>query len=249
MKVCLNPKFQAMRACVERIPQVFDHEGEVIFHKRNVVKRFPAPEGEWIVKRYKRPNLIQRLAYTFWRKSKARRAFLFASRLRAMGIETPEAVACIEIKEGLLFSDSFFISLPCMWPPVFDEVVGEGDHFDRPLADSLAAYFVELHRKGVLHGDLNLDNILCRHTPDGYAEFSLIDTNRTRFVHHPSRRQCLDNLMRVSHRRQLLQYIVSSYARLRGWPEESCCTRVMESLERFERRKQLKRKAKKLATT
>ena len=247
MKVRIATPYVAADSYIRQIPSFYEQEGELIFRKRNVVKRFHTPYGDWIVKRYKRPLFIQRLAYTFWRKSKALRAFLYAKRLRDLGINTPTEVAYIEIDDGLLFSDSYFVSLPCPWPSLFDEMVGKSDSFDSMLADQLATYLITLHQKGVLHGDLNLDNILCNKKSDDCIEFALIDTNRTRFVSHPTQTDCLNNLVRITHRRKLLYYIVSRYAQMRGWIEKQCVDYVFLKLDLFEHRKKMKGKLKNIS--
>lgn len=248
MRIIVSPRYKKAEYYIKQIPTLFEQNGEVIFHKRNIVKRMETPYGEWIVKRYKRPILLQRLAYTFWRKSKAHRAFLFASHLRSLNINTPEEVACIEIFKGGLFCEGFFISLPCEWPALFDEMVGERKVFDHQLADATAAFFVTLHQKGILHGDLNLDNILCKKYGAEGTEFSLIDTNRTRFVSQPTQAMCLTNLVRVTHRRDLLRYIVKRYAYLRGWPAEKSIEFVITKLEEFEHHKALKKNIKRIST-
>lgn len=246
MRITVSLEYKKAESYIKQIPTLFEQNGELIFHKRNIVKRMRTPYGEWIVKRYKRPFMLQRLAYTFWRKSKAHRAFLFASHLRSLNINTPKEVACIEIYKGGLFCEGYFISLPCEWPALFDEMVGERKVFDQQLADATAAFFVTLHQKGVLHGDLNLDNILCKNSGTKGVEFSLIDTNRTRFVSQPTQVMCLTNLVRVTHRRDLLRYIVNRYANLRGWSAERSTDFVIAKLEQFEHRKAIKKNIKRV---
>ena len=83
----------------------------------------------------------------------------------------------IEQRKNGLFLDGYFVSLNCSYPPL-SELLRKRD-FDRHPADELAAYMVELHKKGVLHGDLNLTNILYHTDKKGQYEFTLIDTNLT----------------------------------------------------------------------
>ena len=206
---------------------------------RNTVKRFPRPDTNWVVKHYKRPNLIQRIAYTFFKPSKAERAYRYAQILQERGIDTPDGIAYIELKSHGLLSDCYFISPECTDRPIFPELVETPD-YDRTLADELATFFVEMHRKGILHGDLNLSNILYRKEADGKLHFTVIDTNRSQFKDSPSRHECLHNLMRVTHRRDLLDYIVRQYAALRGWEATACSAFVQKALEKFERRRALR---------
>lgn len=241
----IQPAYRDYSAFISRIPEIFDMSGEMIYQGRNTIKRFMYESREWIVKRYKKPNLIQRISYTFFKKSKAERAYLFSYELQARGIDTPEGIAYIEVKRNGLLNDSFFISPPCNDPTVYSTLGGK-DEFDTHLADCLATFFVQMHIKGVLHGDLNLNNILYhkKDEEDAFA-FSVIDTNRSIFKPSPTRQECLDNLKRVTHQRCLLRYIITRYAILRKWnPEESVNT-VMKALDRFERRNRIKKALKK----
>nr|WP_306449772.1 hypothetical protein [Odoribacter splanchnicus] len=52
------------------------------------------------VKSYERLTLCNRMLYGSLRKSKAMRAYLYADRLRRLGIDTPEEVAVVEIRRG-----------------------------------------------------------------------------------------------------------------------------------------------------
>lgn len=239
MRFVIQPKYQSHSAFIARLPQQFEAGGEVIYAKRNVIKQFEVGGETWIAKRYKVPNLIQRMAYTFWRKSKAERAYLFAGRLRSIGIDTPEGIAYVECKRRGLFAESYFLCTACHHPPLFDVLVGE-PQFDPQLATALAAFFVEMHGKGFLHGDPNLDNILYHRDCEGRFRFTVIDTNRSTFKSAPTRAECLDNLKRITHRRDLLQDVVCEYARLRGWDTEECVHQVLQALHRFERRRRLK---------
>lgn len=239
MKIVVHPKYNDLYDFISQLPTNFESSGEIIYKKRNVVKRFKTDSGEWIVKRYKNPNIIQGIAYTFFRKSKAERAYLFASKLLAKGIDTPEAVAYIEIKKYGLLSTSYFISTTCHNPPVYSALIQTPD-YDRNLASALAAFFVKLHEKGILHGDPNLDNILFHEDNQG-LHFSVIDTNRSIFKRSLTRNECLDNLKRIAHRRDLLQYIVEEYALKRQWDIQQSVHQVMNALDKFEKRRKIKR--------
>lgn len=235
--VIVHPRYEEAREAVQRLPEIFDTEGVTLYRGRNVVKRFDTPYGTWVVKRYKRPNAVQRVAYTFFKKSKAERAYRYSWLLLERGIDTPRGIACILQKRGGLLQDSYFVSTFCNWPPLYPALV-DTRRYDPQLAERLAAFLAGLHRQGVLHGDLNLNNIL--YTAGG-TRFAVIDTNRSVFKQNPSRHECLDNLKRVTHRRDLLQDIVGRYARLRGWPPQPCIDTVVKAVEQFEKRKRLQR--------
>lgn len=243
MKIVVHPNYVSLRNEISRIPELFANQGELLYSGRNTVKRFPRTGTPWVVKRYKRPNLIQRIVYTFFKPSKAERAYLYAHILKAKGVSTPEGIAYIEEKSHGFLSNSYFISTECTDRPIFQELV-ETPVYDNVLTEALTAFFVHLHRLGILHGDLNLNNILYRKMPNGQYHFTVIDTNRSHFKKSPTPKECLMNLKRVTHRRDLLEHIVGKYAELRGWNRTSCVRMVLTALDKFEKRRALKRRLK-----
>lgn len=239
MNIALNPDYGHLKSWMEKLPCTFELDGELIYSGRNVVKKFIVGEKSLIVKKYKIPNLVQRIAYTFWRKSKAMRAYLYAERLNGMGINTPAGIACLELSSGGLFHTGFFVSEECTYSPVsavMDESSSSAD-----MSVCLGRFIAYMHGKGFLHGDLNLSNILYKKMPDSRVDFVVIDTNRSRFADNPSRKACLDNMKRISHRRVLLDGIVRAYAAERRWDEQECVDEVMKALSDFERMKRLRK--------
>lgn len=243
MNCKINPDFTEHKDFIANLPERFNGEGKTLYVGRNVVKAF-SPDGvTLVVKRFKRPNIVQAVAYTFFKKSKAERAFLFARMIRERGFNTPHEVAFIEIKHNGLLQDSFFVSTSCTLPPL-SELLRRPD-FSRNVAAQLGRYVAKLHEKGVLHGDLNLTNILYDMASDGLCTFWLIDTNRSVFK-QPTKNDCLENLKRLTHDRPLLEHIVRNYAAARGWQEGETVQNVMQRLDKFEKKKQRIRAMKRL---
>lgn len=243
-KTVISPDYCDIREWLLSVPRLFsDGCGEVLHSGRNEVRRFSHNGTRLVVKRYKRPNIIQRVAYTFFKKGKAERAFLFAGELRARGFNTPREVAYIEIKNGGLLLDSYFISAECTLPAVTQLL--NRDEPDRDAAEALASLLVSLHEKGVLHGDLNLSNILYSKDASGHFGFTLIDTNRSIFK-QPTKAECLDNLKRLTHNRRAMESIVSCYAGLRRWDKADTVADIMSRLDAFERKRAMIGRMKKL---
>ncbi|MFA6831440.1 MAG: hypothetical protein WCR36_04115, partial [Bacteroidaceae bacterium] len=113
MKLLINPKYISLRSFIDKVPDIFYDKttGERLYWKRNQVKRYEIDGISLVVKSFKRPNIIQKLAYTFWRPSKAKRAFLFAKKFRDLQINTPEEIACIETFKYGLIDRTYFVSI------------------------------------------------------------------------------------------------------------------------------------------
>lgn len=245
MRIIILPKYQIFRPFISQLPGIFDTSGKILYQGRNTIKSFIYNNREWIVKRYKKPNPIQQIIYTFFKKSKAERAYLYAQILQSKGISTPEGIAYIEQKKNGLVHEYFFISTPCNIPAIYP-TLGGSEEFDTYLADCLAAFFVQMHTKGFLHGDPNLNNILYHEDKEGNVSFSVIDTNRSVFKSSPTQQECLDNLKRITHQRKLLQYITTQYAILRKWDTGQSVETVMKALDKFEKRRKVKHAIKKM---
>lgn len=234
-KFHINPKHSQLSDFVHRLPYVFDHEGTLIYDKRNKVRTFEVDGTMLVVKRYKKPMFHQRVDYTFVRPSKALRAYTFALRLEELAIATPEAIACIEEYSGGLFKQGYFVS-------AFNgdkslRILQEENN--RELTCALAAFVADCHKKGFMHGDTNLSNYLYHSdssAPYGYT-IATIDINRSHFKANPSKEECLANLIRMTHHREALLRIVEKYAELRGWDAGECKQTVCRMLSDFERRK------------
>lgn len=70
MKIVIHPDFMQTADFIKQLPQHFAQEGELLYEGRNEVRRYRV-KNEWlVVKKYKQPNIIQRIVYTFSRKAK-----------------------------------------------------------------------------------------------------------------------------------------------------------------------------------
>ncbi|MBR2456629.1 MAG: hypothetical protein IKB31_05665 [Bacteroidaceae bacterium] len=246
MKAVVHPDYQQFEDFISSLPGKIDrNEGELLCQGRNVVRLFGREGEKYVVKRFKKANFFQRIAYTFFRKTKAERAYLYAGELRSRGFDTPHEIAYFEDAPGGLFQTGYFVSSYCDYPTAYPALVKTED-YDKKLAASIAEHLAALHRKGVLFGDLNLNNFLYHPKDDAY-ELVLIDTNRSTFRSGvPSFEECMLNLQTLTHRRDLLEDMLSTYSKAMGWPKEQVVEGVFKALDRFEARRSRKKKFKRM---
>lgn len=244
MRMEINSEYLWAEETVVSLPRTFDEEGVVLEDGRNTVKKFVWEGHPVVVKRFKRPYLFQRFVYTFFRSTKARRAYKYANIYRNAGIDTPTEIAFMEISANGLFSEGYFVSDYSSGTCVRAQL--SGGNFSKPLADALAKCLVCMHQHHILHGDLNTSNILYHLDNQGDIQFEFIDINRSKFPTAPSMETCLDNLKRLTYQRDVLAYIVRMYARYRQWDESYCVDFVMERLREFEFRNARRSKIKKM---
>lgn len=243
MKVVVSSSYPHLGAFAASLPTVFATRGVTLLEKRNVVKLFDVDGLRVVVKKFKKPNIVQRIAYTWFKPSKARRAYLFAGLLRHAGVLTPHEIACVECRRHGMLRDSYFAALCCDDLSVSDRLLSHATTAEQrtALCAAVGRFIADLHTKAILHGDLNISNILCRY--DGAWLFTLIDTDRARF-RRLSTADCLDDLKRVSHDRDILLAIADHYAAARGWSLEGCRSALLDKLDAFERKNAVKLRLK-----
>ena len=197
MHIHVNTASEHLRDFTERLPELFDREGEVLHAGRNTIKAFEAEGERLVVKRFKRPNLLRAVIYTFFRRSKARRSYEHAVRLRALGVDSPEPVAWSEYRRRGLLCDSYYVSRRSDYTPLSQTTARFPAAGTLPVLEAFARFAVQLHEKGIEHRDFNHGNILWDRTPAGAYRFQLIDINRMHFDDRPlSSRACMINLRR-----------------------------------------------------
>lgn len=236
----------SLRSFMEHLPEDFAAgKGEILYDKRNQVRKFTLPEppapglsDTIIVKRFKRPNFFQTICYsTFWR-NKAEKAYRYAQRLKEMGIDTPAPLGALTLKNGFgLVKQYYFASTEdssescwCLLKPDFQK--------KDILIVAFARYLVYLHEKGFLHGDTNISNFLWHTNQNGEYSFSVIDINRSKFLHRPaSYEECIRNLFRLTHSQRLLEHIIREYAIIRHWDEDKTLRDVRNIQQQFVNKK------------
>ena len=110
MNTHIHKKYESLTIEIKKIPDGNFRPIRTFCNKRNTVELTTIGENNFVVKKYKVPNIFNRIIYTFFRRSKARRAYENAQRIIRHGISTPFPVAYIETKRGGLFHTGYFIS-------------------------------------------------------------------------------------------------------------------------------------------
>lgn len=217
---------------IKGILVMFENEGVLLYNERNTIKSFVVDDPEFpfqrlVVKRFGNRNIFQSFSYSFFRDSKAVRAFHNASELRKRGIKTPQEFACIEeFRHGLLKS-SYVITDFTDGRPIWDFFMAS-ENFDETVAKEFARFAVELHEKGILHHDLNSTNVLYHLSEQGNY-FSVIDINRMQIKaagNELTPDECFENLTRFTGKMDLFEYVLRYYIHYRGWEENMIATAI-----------------------
>lgn len=243
-KITIHEAYNLDQTDIEKLlTQTHQGEGYCMHEGRNKVVLLTHKGSDYVVKQYKRANWLQRIAYTLWRPSKAKRAYLYARELRVRELNTPHEVACVEEYRWGLFHQGWFVSEYVPFPEIYTPLKHK---MNADMASAVTAVVVKLHRRGVLFGDLNLHNMLYEPLPEGDYKLYLVDTNRCKFYNGQlSLKQRMRNLQTLTHNRELFDYILSQYALQTKLNRENVMTQGKLMLDCFEKRNALKQKLKK----
>lgn len=221
MKVIINPKYNFLRTYIEQLPSKFiNHKGEIIYEARNILKKTEEQGVTMVVKSFKKPHIINRFAYTFIRKSKARRSYEYSMNILKHGSHTPEPIAYIEEYSGGLISHSFYICCYEAGDTVRNLMAGKVSGNEKEL-NAFVDFTKSLHDNGILHLDYSPGNILMRQNTQGNYEFSLVDVNRMHLINGINCKEVCWNLRRLCLSKEVLDYIVTRYATLMGWNKDA----------------------------
>lgn len=183
MNTHIHKKYESLTIEIKKIPDGNFRPIRTFCNKRNTVELTTIGENNFVVKKYKVPNIFNRIIYTFFRRSKARRAYENAQRIIRHGISTPFPVAYIETKRGGLFHTGYFISEYMEHPTLenIKENITEPKEIEL-LKEDFINFTITLHEKNILPLDYNPRNIFYyKDTESGHYKFALTDINRAKF--------------------------------------------------------------------
>lgn len=196
----------------------FDKKGELLFGgARNAIKLFEIDNNLVNIKSFKIPNLINQVAYKYFRKSKARRSYEYANRLIENGIGTPQPIAYAENFKLLGLEKSFYISEHLQAELTFRELVLQPDYPDHEnILRQFTRFTFDLHQKGIEFLDHSPGNTLIKKASENRYDFFLVDLNRMNFHDSMDFDSRMKNFHRLTPKIEMLAVMSDEYARLYG---------------------------------
>lgn len=246
----INSNFNSIKELIlEHILQ-FNSSGKYFVQgQRNAIKLFEIDGITLNIKSFKKPNLVNKIAYRYFRKSKARRSFEYASKLMDLGIGTPKPIAYFENFDFIGLNDSYYVCEHLENVFEFRALVQNEDFNKR---ESIIRQFVEfsyqMHQKGVEFLDHSPGNTLIKDNNDGTYSFYLVDLNRMKFHESIDFQSRMKNLSHLTPQKEMIVIMANEYAKLSGEKEQN----VFETLWKFtsdfqfryHRKKRIKKKLK-----
>lgn len=254
MKITINPEYSFLTEFINKLPENFSSEGEIIYNERNVLKRYQVQGVDLIVKSFKVPIFVNKIAYSFFRKSKASRSYEYALGILKRGGSTPAPIAYIEeYKYGLLYR-SYYISIFNAKAETVRKYMDGTVMNAEDIWRSFIRFTINMHRCGILHVDYSPGNILIETKADGSYQFTLIDINRLCFK-HVTQEEALCNFDRLALSVDVSTRLAEIYAEECSLDKDETVAKMNACSDRFflkrtikETAKQIKRQQGKWAT-
>ncbi|MBS1534939.1 MAG: Kdo domain containing protein [Bacteroidetes bacterium] len=216
MYLVVNPRFEAKKPEISGFIENFDQSGKMFVDgKRNKIKLFELSDTTLNIKSFKVPNFINRIAYKFFRKSKAHRSYEFAMRLLENGIGTPEPIAYSESSSWWSMGRSFYVSEQLSVDLTYRELVEIPNY---PDAENILRQFVRftflLHEKGIEFLDHSPGNTLIKKREGGLYDFYLVDLNRMNFHASLDFETRMKNMSHLTPQKKMVELMSQEYALL-----------------------------------
>ncbi|WBL21413.1 lipopolysaccharide kinase InaA family protein [Zunongwangia sp. HRR-M8] len=247
MKIEYADAFKGEAKRIEQILADFSESGKTLSSGRNTIKTFDLNGRQVNVKSFRVPNLINKIVYRFFRKSKAERSFSYAQYLLSREIATPFPVAYAEECKWLSLGRSFYICDHLEYDFTFRDIENFEDKEQKEeVLRAFTRFTYDIHEKNIEFLDHSPGNTLIRINGDHF-EFFLVDLNRMNFKRLDFK-QRMKNFSRLTPSKEIIEIIANEYATLTAWNEhevfETMWQFTQEFQEKFYRKKRLKKQLK-----
>lgn len=226
----------------------FDKKGKMLSDgSRNQIKIFKLEGKPVAIKAFGVPNLINRFAYKYLRRSKAQRSFDFAQELLNRGIGTPHPIAYAIQDGGVLFGKSYYVSNHLEADLTYRTLVKDPDYPEwEEILKAFTRFTFEMHEKGIHFLDHSPGNTLIVKNGANY-DFYLVDLNRMEFKTMDFETR-MKNFNRLTPHRHMVHIMAKEYARLGNYDpvntEKFMWQETRNFQEHFRKKRALKKKLK-----
>jgi hypothetical protein len=246
MKVVFSEKYSHFKEEILTILESFPEGGKILkVGARNTLKIYEVGAIPINIKSFKVPNVVNKIVYKFFRKSKAERSYQYANLLLEKDIGTPAPIAYIEDSGTVSFGKSFYISEHLEPDLTYRKLIREPSYLDHEnILRQFTAFTLRLHNSGVLFKDHSPGNTLIKKNEDSY-EFYLVDLNRMEFKELTFDER-IKNFSRLTPKKEMVSIMSDEYAKLTSWGYTEIFNLMWKETEafqlKFHRKKRLKKK-------
>lgn len=239
-KIKLNKSYGKFQDFLINIKEYFEANNETIHKARNELKIINHNGIDTVVKAFKVPNSINKIAYTYLRDSKAKKSYEYSMQI---GRFTPTPIGYIEFYEKNLLSQSYFVSEKFEYDFTIREPLLQKDFTNQEnIFKQFARFTFDLHESGILHKDYSPGNILIKQNQDEYI-FKIVDINRMEFK-KLNLEERLKNFSQLWALDQYLTIIIKEYAALVKEDEPKCLDIALKYSQKHKDKKNFKKRLK-----
>ncbi|WP_418186061.1 hypothetical protein ACNSOS_04235 [Aliarcobacter vitoriensis] len=222
-KFIINENLKNFQEFLLNIKNSFKENQNTIHKARNEIKVINYKNSDLVVKSFKIPNLINRVVYTFFKNSKAKKSYEYSLQIAEF---TPKAVGFIEFYEDFLLKDSYFVSEKFDYDFTIREPLLNKDFAQKEdIFKAFAKFTYSLHESEIFHLDFSPGNILVKKVDDNFI-FKIVDINRMKFLD-------LDIDLRMKNFSKLwakdkdLEIIIKEYAKISSQNEKELIEKAL----------------------
>lgn len=244
MKFTLNPKYLQDKEQYQQLIQNFSSSGDEFGKsRRNELKTFSFNEKKLLIKSFKVPNLVNKVAYKYLRKSKARRSFENANYLQVHQLGTPSPIAYAE-QEGLLFGRSYYICEKLDFDLTVRELIHDPAYPDREnILRAFTRFTFRMHENRVNFLDHSPGNSLIVNEGGDYKIY-LVDLNRMEFKEMDFDAR-MKNFHRITPLKEMATIIANEYSKLIPQSEDEVFQKLWGYICEFQGKAARKKRIKK----
>lgn len=217
-KYQLNRDSNKFKEFLLNIKSYFNANSQTIHKARNELKIINFSDTDTVVKSFKVPHLLNRVVYTFFKKSKAKKSYEYSLKISDF---TPKPIGYIEFYDSGLIQESYFISEKFDYDFTIREPLLDADFKARDeILGAFARFTYELHEAKILHQDYSPGNILVKRDGNSFT-FKVVDINRMEF-RALSLNERLRNFNKLWANDKDIEIMAIAYARVSKEDENSC---------------------------
>ena len=201
-----------------KIRKYFNLSDKSIHKARNEIKVISFEKKEFAVKSFKVPHIINKIVYSFFKDSKAKKSYENSIKIIEF---VPNPIGYIEFRKFGLISDSYFISENFNYDFTIRKPLLAKSYQDKELIFKAFANFTyQLHEKSIYHLDYSPGNILIKKQDNSFI-FKIVDINRMEFK-NLSLEERLKNFAKLWAKDEDLKIIIKEYSKLIKEDEVKC---------------------------
>jgi len=239
-KYTINNNFNNFKAFLLDIKSHFKSNSSTIHKARNELKIINYDAINTVVKSFKIPHLLNRVVYSFFRSSKAKKSYEYSLKL---GYFTPKPIGYIEFYSSYLLKESYFVSEKFDYDftirePLLDDAFKDKEQ----ILKEFAKFTLELHNNNIMHQDYSPGNILVKKENSSFT-FKVVDINRMKFF-SPTLDERLKNFSKLWMKNDDLTIVAKEYAKLLDKDETTSINKALKYSQKHKNMKNMKKRLK-----